>query len=99
MDVVQRALLLASRDFEAAAAEAAGCDAIVSRDPKGFPRSPVQVLTPGISRCKFFAFRLGTRPPDEMDDHKMYYDVKDLTNSCAGHPCDPAHTLKINNPS
>ena len=24
------------------------------------------------------AFRLGVSPPDEMDDHKMYYDVRDL---------------------
>jgi len=57
MDVIQRALLLASRDFEdavtAAAAEAAGCDAIVSRDPKGFPRSPVQVLTPESAAAVF----------------------------------------------
>ena len=33
-------------------------------------------------RGKFFlefsAFRLGTSPAAEMDDHKMYYDVKDL---------------------
>jgi SAM-dependent methyltransferase len=33
-------------------------------------------------RGKFFlefsAFRLGTSPPEEMDDHKMYYDPRDL---------------------
>jgi SAM-dependent methyltransferase len=27
---------------------------------------------------EFSAFRLGTSPADEMDDHKMYYDVPDL---------------------
>ena len=30
----------------AAAAEGVGCDAIVSRDPKGFQKSPVRVLEP-----------------------------------------------------
>ncbi len=27
---------------------------------------------------EFSAFRLGTSPADEMDDHKRYYDVRDL---------------------
>ncbi len=49
-DVIQAGLVLAWPDFEdavtAAAAEAAGCDAIVTRDPKGFPDSPVRILTP-----------------------------------------------------
>jgi SAM-dependent methyltransferase len=27
---------------------------------------------------EFSAFRLGLSPPEEMDDHKMYYDPKDL---------------------
>jgi predicted nucleic acid-binding protein len=49
-NVIQSSLLLAWPDFEdavtAAAAEAAGCDAIITRDPKGFPDSQVQVLTP-----------------------------------------------------
>jgi predicted nucleic acid-binding protein len=49
-DVIQAGLVLAWSDFEdavtAAAAEAAGCDAIVTRDPKGFPDSPVRILTP-----------------------------------------------------
>jgi 2-polyprenyl-3-methyl-5-hydroxy-6-metoxy-1,4-benzoquinol methylase len=27
---------------------------------------------------EFSAFRLKTSPPDEMDDHKMYYDLRDL---------------------
>ncbi|OLC37213.1 MAG: hypothetical protein AUH28_04620 [Acidobacteria bacterium 13_1_40CM_56_16] len=27
---------------------------------------------------EYSAFRLGLSPKDEMDDHKMYYDVKDL---------------------
>lgn len=48
--VVQKALALSFPDFEdavcAAAAEAAGCEAIVSRDPRGFPSSPVPVIEP-----------------------------------------------------
>ncbi len=48
--VIQRAFSLSWPDFEdsvtAAAAEAARCDAIVTRDPKGFPNSPVRALTP-----------------------------------------------------
>jgi len=46
--VLQRALALGWRDFEdavsAAAAEAAGCDLIVTRDPKGFPDSSVPAV-------------------------------------------------------
>ena len=48
--VVQEALELASSDFEdavtAAAARLAGCDCIVTRDPKGFRASPIRCLTP-----------------------------------------------------
>ncbi|MBZ5592118.1 MAG: PIN domain-containing protein [Acidobacteriia bacterium] len=48
--VIRRALRLGWPDFEdavtAAAAEGAHCDVIVSRDPKGFPDSPVRVMTP-----------------------------------------------------
>jgi SAM-dependent methyltransferase len=32
----------------------------------------------GKSFLEFSAFRLGTSPAAEMDDHKMYYDVRDL---------------------
>ena len=49
-EVIRKALRLGWPDFEdavtAAAAEAARCEAIVTRDPKGFPRSPVRVITP-----------------------------------------------------
>jgi predicted nucleic acid-binding protein len=49
-EVLRRAMRLGWPDLEdavtAAAAEAAHCDAIVSRDPKGFPASPVPVITP-----------------------------------------------------
>jgi len=49
-DVVRRALALGWRDFEdavcAAAAEAARCDAIVTRDPSGFAHCPLEVLDP-----------------------------------------------------
>jgi len=48
--VIRRALALSWADFEdavaAAAAEAAKCDALVTRDPRGFPRSPILVLMP-----------------------------------------------------
>jgi predicted nucleic acid-binding protein len=49
-EVIRRALELGWGDFEdavtAAAAEAAHCQAVVTRDPKGFPGSPVRVVTP-----------------------------------------------------
>lgn len=48
--VLQRALALSWSDYEdavcAAAAEAASCEAIVSRDPKDFRDSPVPVVDP-----------------------------------------------------
>jgi predicted nucleic acid-binding protein len=48
--VVQEALQLPFSDFEdavtAAAARLAGCEFIVTRDPKGFRGSPVRSLTP-----------------------------------------------------
>jgi predicted nucleic acid-binding protein len=48
--VVQEALELPFSDFEdavtAAAARLAGCQYIVTRDPKGFRASPVRSLTP-----------------------------------------------------
>jgi predicted nucleic acid-binding protein len=47
---VQEALQLPFTDFEdavtAAAARLAGCECIVTRDPKGFRGSPVRALTP-----------------------------------------------------
>ena len=54
-DVVRQALALPWPDFEdsvtASAADSAGCDAIVTRDPRGFPDSPVRVLTPEAARA------------------------------------------------
>lgn len=51
--VIRRALTSRSRDFEnavcAASAEAAACEAIVTRDPGGFPGSPVPVLDPAAA--------------------------------------------------
>ncbi len=48
--VLQEALRLRFSDFEdavtAAAARSAGCEWIVTRDPKGFRRSPVRALAP-----------------------------------------------------
>jgi predicted nucleic acid-binding protein len=48
--VIQEALQLSCSDFEdavtAAAARLAGCDFVVTRDPKGFRGSPVRPLTP-----------------------------------------------------
>jgi len=47
--VIQRALALGWTDFEdavtAAAAEAARCDAVVTRDPKGFAGSTLPVMS------------------------------------------------------
>ena len=51
--VIQEALQLPSPDFEdavtAAAARRAGCDHIVTRDPRGFRGSPVRSLTPEMA--------------------------------------------------
>jgi predicted nucleic acid-binding protein len=48
--VIQSAVGLALPDFEdavsVAAAQLAGCDFIVTRDPKGFRGSPIRTLTP-----------------------------------------------------
>jgi predicted nucleic acid-binding protein len=48
--VVQEALQLSFSDFEdavtAAAARVAGCECIVTRDPKGFRGSPIRSLVP-----------------------------------------------------
>lgn len=48
--VVQEALQLPFSDFEdavtAAAARVAGCECIITRDPKGFRGSPVRCFTP-----------------------------------------------------
>lgn len=52
-DVVRRALALAWPDFEdavcAAAAEASGCDALVTRDPEGYPNPPLPVIDPAAA--------------------------------------------------
>ena len=52
-DVVRRALALAWPDFEdavcAAAAEASGCDALVTRDPDGYPNAPLPVIDPAAA--------------------------------------------------
>jgi predicted nucleic acid-binding protein len=51
--VIREALELRCPDFEdavtAAAARRAGCDHIVTRDPKGFRRSTVRPLTPEVA--------------------------------------------------
>jgi predicted nucleic acid-binding protein len=52
-NVVRRALALAWPDFEdavcAAAAEASGCDALVTRDPDGYPNAPFPVIDPAAA--------------------------------------------------
>jgi predicted nucleic acid-binding protein len=52
-DVVRRALALAWPDFEdavcAAAAEASGCDALVTRDANGYPNAPLPVIDPAAA--------------------------------------------------
>ena len=51
--VIGRALTLGLADFEdavsAAAAEAAGCELIVTRDPRGFVGSPVKAVSPELA--------------------------------------------------
>jgi predicted nucleic acid-binding protein len=51
--VVRRALVLAWPDFEdavcAAAAEASGCEAIVTRDPGGYPNASLPVIDPAAA--------------------------------------------------
>ena len=50
--VIEEALRLAFADFEdavtAAAAQATGCEYIVTRDPKGFRDSPVKAVMPEV---------------------------------------------------
>jgi predicted nucleic acid-binding protein len=52
-NVVSRALALAWPDFEdavcAAAAEASSCDALVTRDPQGYPDPPPPVIDPAAA--------------------------------------------------
>lgn len=51
--VIKRALVLAWPDFEdavcAAAAEENGCEAIVTRDPDGYPDCPLPVIDPAAA--------------------------------------------------
>jgi predicted nucleic acid-binding protein len=52
-DVIQRAIALGWPDFEdavcAAAADASGCDALVTRDPDGYPEAPLPVIDPAAA--------------------------------------------------
>jgi predicted nucleic acid-binding protein len=63
--VIGRALTLAWPDFEdavcAAAAEVAGCEAIVTGDPKGFPDCSIPVLSPETAVAL-----LEAGPPDRV---------------------------------
>ena len=51
--VLRRAIVFGWPDFEdavcAAAAEASGCDAIVTRDPNGYPNPPLPVIDPAAA--------------------------------------------------
>jgi predicted nucleic acid-binding protein len=52
-DIIQQALQASGQDFEdsvtTAAARASGCHLIVTRDPKGFRRSPIPALNPALT--------------------------------------------------
>jgi predicted nucleic acid-binding protein len=52
-DIIQHAIQASGQDFEdsvtAAAAQASGCHVIVTRDPKGFRRSPIPALNPALA--------------------------------------------------
>ena len=65
--VILRAVALDWRDFEdavcAAAAEASGCDGIVTHDPKGFPGCALPVLS-----AETAVALLGGTPPDRVSD-------------------------------
>lgn len=65
--VVQRAVALGWRDFEdavcAATAEASGCDAIVTRDPRGFAGCALPVLAPETAVALLEGI-----PPDRVSD-------------------------------
>jgi len=65
--VIQRAVALDWRDFEdavcAAAAEASGCDGIVTHDPKGFPG-----CVPPVMSAETAVALLGGTPPDRVSD-------------------------------
>jgi predicted nucleic acid-binding protein len=54
--VIKRALVLAWPDFEdavcAAAAEENGCEAIVTRDPDGYPDCPLPVIDPAAALAR-----------------------------------------------
>jgi predicted nucleic acid-binding protein len=56
-NVISRALSLGFPDFEdavtAAAAEAARCELIVTRDPRGFLASPVKAVSPELALASF----------------------------------------------
>jgi predicted nucleic acid-binding protein len=51
--VIRRALVFGWPDFEdavcAAAAEASGCEAIVTRDPDGYPNPPIPAIDPAAA--------------------------------------------------
>ena len=70
--VIGRALALAWPDFEdavcATAAEAAGCEAIVTSDPKGFTGSSLPVLSPETALAL-----LGSSGPDAVGEPKADY--------------------------
>jgi predicted nucleic acid-binding protein len=70
--VLRRALALEWRDFEdavcAAAAEAASCDLVVSRDPSGFERSPVVVVDPTTA----VSMLRGGTGPDRVSEKRRH---------------------------
>ena len=57
--VVRRALAFGWPDFEdavcAAAGETSGCEAIVTRDPDGYPNSPLPVIDPAAALSRLLA--------------------------------------------
>jgi predicted nucleic acid-binding protein len=75
--VLQRALILAWPDFEdavcAAAAEAADCDLIVTRDPAGFKGSPVPTVDAATALA---LFDLRGRPGRISENARMPYVTK-----------------------
>jgi SAM-dependent methyltransferase len=89
---IQGALPGALREVPDDAIDVGLCISVLEHlnEPDEMLREIVRVLRPGGTalvnvpswRGKWFlelsAFRLGLSPPTEMDDHKRYYDVRDL---------------------
>jgi len=83
--VIGRALSFGWPDFEdavcAAAAEAAGCEAIVTRDPRGYPGSSLPVLSPEVAVAL-----IEGGPPDRVTESVAPYKTRPRGRARGGGP-------------